>query len=126
MTFRELATQIGLSSPSITERVLKLQDAGAIQGYTVSVTPKVFGLGISAHLRMHAIPGQLSRLAQMLVDTPEIVEADRVTGQDCFLAKVVVRDLDQLEMVVDRFAQFASTDTAIIQSSPVPRRLPNL
>ena len=39
----------------------------------------------------------------MLDDTPEVVEADRVTGEDCFLAKVVVSDVHELEIVVDRF-----------------------
>ena len=62
----------------------------------------------------------------MLVDTPEVVEADRVTGEDCFLAKVVVKDIQELEILIDRFLPFSSTDTAIIQSSMVARRLPKL
>lgn len=126
MTIRELAEQIGMSSPSVTERIHKMEDAGAIRGYTVAVDPKVFGLGIAAHVRMRAMPGEVKRVAQMLIDTPEIVEADRVTGEDCFLAKVVVSDVQELESVVDRFLPFSSTDTAIIQSSTVARRLPKL
>ena len=62
----------------------------------------------------------------MLVDTHEVVEADHVTGEDCFLVKVVVGDVHQLEAVIDRFLPYASTDTAIIQSSTVVRRLPKL
>jgi Lrp/AsnC family transcriptional regulator, leucine-responsive regulatory protein len=126
MTVRELAEQIGLSSPSVTERINKLKDAGAIQGFTVVVDPKVFGLGIAAHVRMRAMPGEVKRVAQMLIDTPEVVEADRVTGEDCFLAKVVVCDVQELETVIDRFLPFSSADTAIIQSSTVVRRLPKL
>ncbi len=126
MTVRELAAQIGLSSPSITERIHKLEDAGAIRGYTVVVDPEVFGLGINAHVRMRAMPGEVRRLAQMLIDTPEVVEADRVTGEDCFLAKVVVSDVRELEVVIDRFLPFSSADIAIIQSSTVVRRLPKL
>ena len=126
ITVRELAAQIGLSSPSITERIHKLEDAGAIRGYTIAVDPKAFGLGIAAHVRMRAMPGEVKRLAQMLIDTPEVVEADRVTGEDCFLAKVVVSDVHELETVIDRFLPFSSADTAIIQSSTVARRLPKL
>ena len=126
MTVRELAAVIGLSSPSVTERINKLQDAGAIRGYTVTVDTKVFGLAIMAHVRMRAMPGQVSKLIQMLIDTPEVVEADRVTGEDCFFAKVVVRSLQDLETVIDRFLPLASTDTAVIQSSTVIRRLPKL
>jgi Lrp/AsnC family leucine-responsive transcriptional regulator len=126
MTVRELAAHIGLSSPSVTERIHKLQDAGAIQRYTIVVDHKVFGLSIAAHVRMRAMPGEVNRVAQMLIDTPEVVEADRVTGEDCFLAKVVVSDVHELETVIDRFLPFSSTDTAIIQSSTVVRRLPKL
>jgi Lrp/AsnC family transcriptional regulator, leucine-responsive regulatory protein len=126
MTVRELAAQIGLSSPSITERIHKLEDAGAIRGYTILVDPKVFGLGIAAHVRMRAMPGEIKRLAQMLADTPQVIEADRVTGEDCFLAKIVVSDVHELESVIDLFVPFSSTDTAIVQSSTVVRRLPKL
>jgi Lrp/AsnC family transcriptional regulator, leucine-responsive regulatory protein len=126
MTFKELAKQIGLSSPSVTERIHKLEDAGAIRGYTVSVDTKVFGLGIAAHVRMRAMPGEVKRVAQMLIDTPEVVEADHVTGEDCFLAKVMVCDVQELENVIDRFQPYASADTAIILSSTVARRLPKL
>ena len=72
------------------------------------------------------MPGQVKKLEMMLAESPEVVEADRVTGQDCFIAKVVVNDEHELQSVVDRFVPFASTDTAIIQSSPVVRRLPKL
>ena len=126
MTFKMLAKQIGLSSPSVTERVHKLQDAGAIRGYEVMVDPKVFGLDIAAYVRMNAMPGQVKKLEQMLDESPEVVQADRVTGQDCFMAKVVVSDVHELQSVIDRFVPFASTDTAIIQSSSVVRRLPKL
>src|SRR3546814_17248583 len=66
MTVRELAAQIGLSSPSATERIRKLEDAGAINGYTIAVDPSVFGLGIAAHVRMRALPGAGKRRGQLL------------------------------------------------------------
>lgn len=62
----------------------------------------------------------------MLIDTPAVVEADGVTGEDCFLAKVVACNVLELESVIDRFQPYASADTAIILSSTVARRLPKL
>ena len=126
ISVRELAQQVGLSSPSIAERILKLKDAGAIQGYTVIVDPSAFGLEVSAFLQLRAMPGQTGNVAQMLCDIPQVVEAYRVTGADCFVARIVVCDVQQLETVVVRFIQFASTHTVIIQSSTVARRLPKL
>ena len=126
ITIRKLGEQIGLSSPCITDRILKLKDAGAITGYTALVDLSAFGIGVAAYLRLRALPGDVKKVAQMLNETPQVVEAHRVTGADCFVAKVVVCDAQELETVVDRFVPFASTDTAIIQSSTVVRRLPKL
>ena len=126
ITVRELAEQIGLSSPSITERIHKLEDAGAIQRYTIMIDPKVFGRGIAAHVQIRAMPGEMKRMTQMLIETPQIVQADRVTGQDCLLAKLILNDVAELETVIDRFLPFSSADTAIVKSSIVAQRLPKL
>src|SRR3546814_18845564 len=85
----------------------------------VCSSDRVFGLGIAAHVRMRALPGEVKRLVQLLIDTPEVIEADRVTGEDCFLAKVLVSDMRQLETVIDRFVPYSATDPAIIQSATV-------
>ena len=51
---------------------------------------------------------------------------DRITGDDCFIAKVYVRSANELESIIDRFMPLAQTNTSMIQSSPVKRRLPSL
>lgn len=124
VTFKELAEQIELSSPSVTERIHKLEDCGAIQGYTITITPKALGLNVAAHVRFYAMPGEVKKVDQMLKDSPEVIEAVRVTGQDCFLATVVVRELEDIEKMTDRFERIASVDVAIIQSITVAKRLP--
>ena len=126
ITFKQLAKQIGMSSPSVRARILKLEDAGAIRGYTVMIDPNVFGLCTSAFVRINAMPGQVKKLEKLLEDSPEVIEAHHVTGEDCLLAKVVVSDVRELKILVDRFQTCSSADTVIILSSPVVRRLPKL
>ena len=127
MTIKKVAEQIGLSSPSVSERIKKMDDAGAIRGYTVMIDPTVFGLGVEAHVRVHAIPGKTNKVEQMLFDALEVVKAERITGADCFLATVVVGDAQKLQTVIESFQLFfASTDTAIILSPVVARRVPKL
>jgi Lrp/AsnC family transcriptional regulator, leucine-responsive regulatory protein len=115
-----------MSSPSIKARIDKLKDAGAIRGYTALVDPKAFGFNVAANVRIHAMPGEVKKVVQLLRDTPEIVEADQVTGKDCFQVKVVVRNAEELHAVAARFEPYASVDTAIILSKIVARRLPKL
>ena len=126
ITIRELAHSVGMSAPSVTERVRRLEDRGVIEGYTISVDPQALGKAISAHFRIRPLPGELSRVAAMLTDTLQIVEADRVTGDECFAAKAVVTDMKELERVIDRFSPFAAITASIVQSASVKRRIPSL
>jgi Lrp/AsnC family leucine-responsive transcriptional regulator len=70
------------------------------------------------------LPGQLAKLAALLDGLDAIVECDRVTGDDCFVAKAHVPSVKELERLIDQIMPLGSTNTAIIQSSPVVRRLP--
>jgi Lrp/AsnC family transcriptional regulator, leucine-responsive regulatory protein len=59
-----------------------------------------------------------------LRELPEIVECDRITGEDCFIARAHVASIDALEKLIDQVIPYATTNTSIIQSSPIKRRLP--
>lgn len=126
LSVRELAGLVGLSAPSTTERLRILEDRGAIRGYTIRIDPRAVGLPLAVHIRLRPMPGELRRVADLLDATPEIVEADRITGDDCFVAKAFVASVDDLESLIDKFIPFATTNTAVVQSSPVRHRLPAL
>ncbi len=120
----DLARLIGLSPQSTADRVRRLEDVGVITGFTVRLDPSALGIG--AYIRIRPAMGELPRVAQLVTDIPEIIECDRVTGEDCFVAKVVVPRIDDLERVIDKLLPYAQTNTSIIQSSPVQRRQPPL
>jgi Lrp/AsnC family leucine-responsive transcriptional regulator len=122
----ELARRVGMSAPSITERVQRLEEAGIIAGYRLELSPKALGLSIAAYVRIRPSPGQLPKLAELAQQTPAVVECHRITGEDCFLLKLHVAEVDQLEKVLDKFQLFGTTTTSIVQSSPVPLRPPPL
>jgi Lrp/AsnC family transcriptional regulator, leucine-responsive regulatory protein len=126
VTMAELARKTGLSAPSVTERVRRLEEAGIVTGYTTAIDPAALGLPLAAYVRVRPIPGQLEKVAEVLSSLDAIVECDRVTGEDCFIAKAHVRSMQELEKVIDQIIPFAMTNTSIIQSSPVKRRLPPL
>ena len=83
--------------------------------------PEKLGLSIGAYIRIQPAMGELARVAEIVKTIPEIVECDRITGEDCFVAKVFVAKVEDLEGVIDRLIPYARTNTSIIQSSPVPR-----
>jgi Lrp/AsnC family transcriptional regulator, leucine-responsive regulatory protein len=122
LTLAELGRRVGLSSPAVTERLQRLEQSGTIIGYRAEIDPRALGLALSAVIRIRPGSGQIQKVAQIARETPEVVECNRITGEDCYLMKAHLRDVAHLEEVIDRFTPFGQTTTSIMQSSPVPPR----
>ena len=123
-SLKALAQISGLSSPSVAERLRKLEERGVLTGYTVEVDPKVFGYQFQAIVRIRPLPGQLQVVERKIQEIPEFTECDKVTGDDCFIARLCVRSMEQLDTLLDRINVHAETSTAIVKKTPVKRRLP--
>jgi len=122
----ELSRRVGLSSPAVTERVRRMEESGVIRGYVLDVDPAALGLPIAAYVRIRPNPGQLQKIADLARNICEVAECHRVTGEDCFVLKVYLPSLDQLDRVLDKFLAHGTTTTSLVQSSPVPLRPPPL
>lgn len=122
VTIAALARRVGMSSPAVAERVERLKETGVISGFRLDLDPGALGLPLAAYVRVRPMPGQLHRIAELAQRTPQVVECHRITGEDCFLMKVHVAAIDQLEGVLDAFLAFGQTTTSIVQSSPVTLR----
>ena len=83
VTVSDLARSIGLSSPSTSERVKRLEEAGIIRGYHADIDPAAIGLTLAVHIRVRPMPGQVQKLATLLGKLDAVVECHRVTGDDC-------------------------------------------
>jgi Lrp/AsnC family leucine-responsive transcriptional regulator len=122
----DLARALGMAAPSVAERLKRLEEAGVIRRFTVEIDPTVLGYAFAAYIRIRPTSGQIAAVAKLLAELPEIVECDRITGDDCFIARAHLRSVEALERLIDRIVPFAQTNTSIVQSSPVKRRLPPL
>lgn len=122
VSLAELGRRVGLSSPAVADRVRRLEGSGVITGYRAEIDPRAVGLALGVIIRIRPAPRELRKVAELAKSTPEIVECHRTTGEDCYLMKAHVRDVDHLEEVIDLFAAFGQTTSSIMQSSPVPAR----
>ena len=122
LSLAELGRRVSLSSPAVADRLERLEQAGVITGYRAEIDPRALGYELGVVLRIRPAPRELKQVAELARRTPEIVECHRITGDDCYLMRAHVRDVDHLEEVIDRFAIYGQTTTSIVQSSPVPRR----
>jgi Lrp/AsnC family transcriptional regulator, leucine-responsive regulatory protein len=122
----ELARRVSMSPPAVAERVQRLERAGVIAGYRAEIDARALGYPVAAIVRIRPAPGQLQRIPEVARETPEVGECYRITGDDCYLMRLHLRAIDDLEDVLDRFTPYGQTTTSIIHSAPVPRRGPPL
>jgi Lrp/AsnC family transcriptional regulator, leucine-responsive regulatory protein len=122
----ELARRVGMSAPAVRERVARLEEAGVIRGYRLDVDPAALGLPVTAWVRLRPGPGQLPKLSELADRVPEVSECHRISGEDCFLLKVHVAAIEDLEPLLDRFLLHGQTTSSFVVSTPVPPRIPGL
>jgi Lrp/AsnC family leucine-responsive transcriptional regulator len=120
----ELGRRVRLSSPAVAARVQRLERARVITGYRAEVDPRALGYQLTAIVRIKPLPGKLARIAELAAEIPQIGECHRITGEDCFYAKVHLRSIDELSGLLDRFLVYGQTTTSIVNGSPIPRRDP--
>jgi len=122
----ELSRRVDLSAPSVADRVRRLEDVGIITGYGARIDPALLGYGLTILIRARPLPGEMKNMIEAIQETPQIVACDRVSGEDCFVARAHVRDVAEMEAVIDRIVPFGATNSSIVQSSPVEERLVEL
>lgn len=122
----ELARRIGMSAPAVRDRVTKLEETGVIRGYRLDIDPAAVGLPVTAWVRVAPGPGQLPKVAELADQIGEVGECHRISGEDCFLLKVHVPAIEDLESVLDRLLVHGRTTSSFVVSTPVPPRNPAL
>lgn len=121
-SYAELARAVAMSPSAVAERVRRLEEQGVIAGYRAHVDPERVGLTVMAFVRLRYPTGNYRPFHALLDTTPEIIEAHHVTGEDCFVLKVVARSMRHLEEVTGRIAGLGSVTTSVVYSSPLTGR----
>lgn len=123
ITNTELGKQIGLSQPAVTARIKRLEEQGVIEGYAARINPRLAGRGIAAFIRIRTSHAEIERCLSAFAAMPEVLEAHRITGDDCFVVRVVVEDMSQLEAAIDALARFGPVTTSVVLASYPPKSI---
>jgi Lrp/AsnC family leucine-responsive transcriptional regulator len=121
-SYAELARTVSMSPSAVTERVRRLEESGVITGYSAVVDPERLGLRIMAFVRLRYPTNNYKPFHALIDTTPEVVEAHHVTGEDCFVLKVLARSMRHLEEITGRICTLGPVTTTVVYSSPLPRR----
>ncbi|ALX15818.1 AsnC family transcriptional regulator [Burkholderia cepacia JBK9] len=122
ISYTELARQVHLSVPAVTERVKRLEASGVVEGYTARINPAAAGYPVSALIGITVPQPAKAKFLKLLESIPEVVECRHVTGADSYVMRFVATSMTHLEQLIERINLYGETRTSIVMSTPVPVR----
>jgi len=119
LSIRELSKRINLSPPSVTERIRKLEDNGIIEGYTIKINKKKLGFSIDCIIRVTMKNGQYEKFKAFIKEYKLSEWCYRTAGEGCFLVKLSVKSLNDIEEFINIISSYAITETNIAFSEVI-------
>ena len=96
LSLADIASRVGLTATPCWKRIRRMEEAGIINGRIARIDPIKVGLPVSAFVAVETADHSadwLQRFADVVRDTPEIVDAWRMSGDVDYLLHVVVPDI---------------------------------
>ena len=121
-TQSEIAAEVGLSQPSVADRIRKLDESGAVAGYVARLDPRLLGNDIRAFVGVRiAHPRHHDAFIRGVLEIPEVLECHRVAGVESYILKIVTRNTETLDELISgtlrRLAGVTRTQTTIVLST---------
>ncbi|AAK79435.1 Lrp/AsnC family leucine-responsive transcriptional regulator [Clostridium acetobutylicum] len=116
LSIRELSKHVNLSPPAVTERVRRLEDNEIIEGYTIKINKKKLGLPIDCIVKVTMKNGQYEKFKIFIKEYKRSEWCYRIAGDGCFLVKLLVQSLNEIEEFINDVSSYAVTETIIALS----------
>lgn len=115
----EIGRQVGISSPAVSERIKKMEDAGVIRGYHTHIAPIEAGYQLKAIITLRAFMGMLKPFLEKVKKYDEVLNCYRITGNENIVMEVVLKNQKHLENFIDQLIVYGETKTQIVLSHVV-------
>lgn len=103
----QIAEEVGLSRPAVSDRIEKLERGGVIRGTTVVLEPEAIGRNVTAFIsaRGSTLSAKGREAFRALMKSEEVREVHTVAGDDCYLIKVRTSSIGSLNELVSKFSE---------------------
>ncbi len=122
ITISELSKKIALSRPSITERIIRMQEKGIIEEFTTRVSLSAINRGTILFIQLSSLKVHNSEFEKMILEDEDVLDCHRVTGNTSYFIKAAVKDMISMKLLIDRLMPYGDINTSIVLESPVPYR----
>ena len=99
-TQAQIADAVGLSQPSVADRIRKLDQSGAVLGYVARLDARRMGNDIRAFVGVRiSHPRHHDAFTRRIQQIADVLECHRVAGLDSYLLKVISRNTETLRRI---------------------------
>ncbi len=123
ISMKDLGEKVGLTAPAVSERVKKLEKKGIIEGYKAIINPTKLGKNVKAFINIAMKPQNRKKFMNFVKKNDNIINCYHVTGTYCMVVKAFFREMIELETLIDSLQEYGDTNTLIILSTPLKRKL---
>jgi Lrp/AsnC family transcriptional regulator, leucine-responsive regulatory protein len=114
MTNAAIAAEVGLTAPSVFERIRKLEQRGVIGGYTIHVDPAALGKTMTAFIRLTAaFDDKYDAGVKAISRDSDVLELYSVAGEDCFIIKTKVCSPTELGALLSRIRSHVTVQRSV-------------
>ena len=119
---KEIADRVFLSSPAVSARISRLENAGILTGYQAQINAPKLGYMVKAFINLDMDPQRKPEFYPYIQQCPQVVECNCVTGDYSMLIEVLFGTTQELDQFINHLQQFGRTHTQIVFSTPVEHR----
>jgi DNA-binding Lrp family transcriptional regulator len=124
----EVARQLGVARGTVQARLAKLESSGVITGHGPEIDPHALGYTVTAFVLIELAQGRLGEAVRVMDGMPEVIEADGVSGPHDLICRVVARDTEHLQELINKLLATPAirrcTSYIVLSRQVPPRALP--
>ena len=110
---KRLGEMVSMSTPSVIERVRRMEEGGIIEGYTALVSPAAIGRELTADIIVALFPGKKPAFVEFLASQDEIIEAHETAGKTDAILRICCKDIKRFLSLVDIIRQYGTTESYV-------------
>ena len=119
-TASQIANELNLTVPTITERIRKLQDGSVIKAFQAIIDPRSVGLDVTAIITViSSSSDNYKKVIENVKETPEIIQCFSTTGMGSLMLWVTTKNsktLEELLRNIQSWPNVTRTETQVILS----------
>lgn len=108
ISLKTIGESIHLTPQGVSNRIIRLQSLGLITQYTISINNALLGKNIIAYITVFMKTTKHDQLIKFTRSNSIIEEAHRISGDGCYLLKVVCCTMEEINLLLDCLLEYGT------------------